>query len=676
MLHHQAFDNSFQANILIDVKSGNIILANAAACKLFGYSKKQLLTQSRSTIFNVKESSFIQMLKERVAEGHSTAFVSAIKKGGKSFPCEITSAVFKDEEGVEKSINTIADISQSILKQKNIDIKKAQIVADNIVLAKSKQKEIDIKKEKAVAHDIVVAKSKQKIIDLKLQKIVANDIIVALAKSDARLAENNEWIQYIAKTSYDVMWDWDIATDEIYVGDSIEEVFGYKIKNNGVNISDFSNCLIPEEKRTVEKKLLRALASGNKSWKDFFMFRRQDGSIASTTSRASIVRDEKGKAIRMIGAIQDVSNLQELEKKLNEHITIQEGQQFLQVAKIPLDVIWDWNLLTNEFFLGEGFEELFGYAIKNNKGTVNTDWTNCLHTDDREAVEIGLKNAIASSATSWEHTYRFIRADGSIANVFNRASIIRYEYGKAYRMIGSMQDLTKQHALEERLEQEIKLKEKQVAEAMEEAKENERLDIGKELHDNVNQLLGASKLCLDMAKQGGEGSAMYLNRSSQYTITAIEEIRKLTKGLTTDTIKNLGLCEAIENLVRETMEVDPLKVSCALKRFVEERVNDKFKLYAFRIVQEQLNNILKHAKATEVAIGLSQNKKLIVLTISDNGVGFDTTAQHKGIGIANIKSRAASYNGTADFVSEPGKGCALTVTFSATEPLLMACPNK
>ena len=82
---------------------------------------------------------------------------------------------------------------------------------------------------------------------------MAGNIILAQAKSDARLAENNEWIKYIAKTSYDVMWDWDIATGEIYVGDSIEEVFGYKVQNNTVNFTDFSRCLLPEEKELLKK---------------------------------------------------------------------------------------------------------------------------------------------------------------------------------------------------------------------------------------------------------------------------------------------------------------------------------------------------------------------------------------------------------------------------------------
>ena len=96
-------------------------------------------------------------------------------------------------------------------------------------------------------------------------------------------------------------------------------------------------------------------------------------------------------------------------------------------------------------------------------------------------------------------------------------------------------------------------------------------------------------------------------------------------------------------------------------------VTDKFKLNALRIVQEQLNNILKHAKATRVAINLLQNKKSILLTISDDGIGFDTTKKRKGSGLGNIKSRAASYNGTADFVSRTGKGCVLTVMFPLSD---------
>ena len=82
------------------------------------------------------------MLHKGTPEGQSASLVTAIKRTGKPFPCEITCSVFIDEDGIEKAIYTIADMRKSILRQKNIDTKKEKIVTDNIVLAKSKQKKL------------------------------------------------------------------------------------------------------------------------------------------------------------------------------------------------------------------------------------------------------------------------------------------------------------------------------------------------------------------------------------------------------------------------------------------------------------------------------------------------------------------------------------------------------
>jgi signal transduction histidine kinase len=229
------------------------------------------------------------------------------------------------------------------------------------------------------------------------------------------------------------------------------------------------------------------------------------------------------------------------------------------------------------------------------------------------------------------------------------------------------------HALaksDARLEEEIKSKDIQIADATADAKDTARSDIGKELHDNVNQLLGASNLYIDLAKKGGKDSELFLGRSSEYTLTAIEEIRKLTKRLTTDIIMNLGLCEAIENISRDTMEVYPVQITCRSKSFKEKTVNEKLQLVLYRILQEQLNNILKHAKASRVVITLSQTRQLITLSLSDNGVGFDTQKKSNGIGIENIKSRAMVFNGSVEVVSQPGKGCTLTSKFPI-KPILL-----
>ncbi|MDB5190458.1 MAG: domain S-box protein [Segetibacter sp.] len=388
-LHHLAFDNSLQANIIFTVSSGQIITANMAACKLFGYSKAELLTKGRETIFDVKKSSFKKMLSQRLAEGQSTALVTAIKKDGTFFPCQISSAIFTDK-GIEKGITTIVDLSENFLKQKNIDTKKEKIVAANIAIAQT--------------------------------------------KSDVRLAENNEWVKYIAKNSYDVMWDWDIATGEIYVGDSIVEVFGYKVKNNTVNFRDLKRCFLPEEKDTVENKLLEMLSSASKSWKDSFTFIRHDGSVAFTTCRASIVRDENHKAVRMIGALQDISRLQELENKLEEQ------KDLTEISKAPTDILWEWNISTNEVCIGEGFDDLLGCNQDNNCNS--KDWRSYLHPDDKAATEQGLQEAVESAEASWQYAYRFKKPDGSTARVFNKASIFRDAERKAYRVVGIMHDIT------------------------------------------------------------------------------------------------------------------------------------------------------------------------------------------------------------------------------------------
>lgn len=623
LLRHLAFDNSLQPNLISILNSGKILLANKAACKLLGYSMKELLTKTRSDIFDIKETEFKKLLKQKADNGQSVASVSIIKKNGKKISCEISSAVFIGMHKIKKTITTITN------KSKNI--------------------------------------KEQQIIDEEKEKVVAADIVIALAKSDALVAENNVWIKNIAKTSYDVMWDWNVLTGSIYVGDSVKETFGYPVKNNTITFNEFCKQLLPKDKEKVKKKLFETLATNAKSWNDAYILKCFDGSLTATVSRASIIRDDRNKVIRLIGATQDVSRVQHLEAKLEEKPSqqLQQNDLFNLAAKLSYDGIWDWNLITGVHYLGEGFETLFGTSLNDRSKAVS--WLDFLYPGDRAAVEEGIKAALDSQFTNWEQTFRFVKADGSTANVTCRANIIRNDAGKATRMIGVVHDLSPQRDLEEKLLQEIHLREKQITDAANDAKETERSNIGRELHDNVNQLLGASRMFLELAKQGGDNSAMYLGRSSEYTLAAIEEIRKLTKGLVSDIIRNLGLCTAIENLVEEIMAVNKVKISCSMKKFTENKMNEKFKLTVYRIVQEHFTNILKHANAKQVKLRLSENKAAVILNITDDGIGFDITKKKTGSGLTNIQSRVNAFQGKTEFISQPSQGCIMKVSFPITE---------
>ncbi|MCW3108540.1 MAG: domain S-box protein [Segetibacter sp.] len=683
-LHHLAFDNSFQANIIIAVSSGKIITANNAACNLLGYTKEELVTKNRADIFDINESSFKKMLKQRTAEGQSAALVNVIQKSGSQLVCEITSAVFMDEDGIEKSITTVADMSQSILKQKNINIINEKKVSDNIVLARSNQKKIDTKKEKIVADNIVLAKLKQKNIDAKKEKIVADNIILAQTESDARLVENNEWIKHIATTSYDVMWDWDVATGHIYAGDSLEEVFGYKVQNNNtVNFAHFSRCLLPEEKDTVEKKLLETLDSADKSWNDAFMFKRQDGSVASTKSRASIIRDKSGKAIRLIGAIQDVSSLQQLEKKLEEQITIQEenSETFFLAAKLSSDVIWDWNLLTDEMFIGEGFEELFGYDIKNNNGKIPiSQWENYLHPNDKEAVEKGLHDAIASSTANWESAYRFIRSDGSIAKVFNRAGIFRNADGKAFRMIGALQDITERKKTEREKELVIKELMKSNADLKQFSyitSHNLRAPLS-----NIQSIL--SIIDYSTLDKANEEMLKLLNISGKQlskTINDLTEILVIKNNVNAE-IRTIHLQDAFSNM-NKIFSVALNDADAKVFTDFKDAEIDFNETYFESILINLFSNAIKYRSPKRSLVirasSKNENNGNTIFRFSDNGTGIDidrhkdrlfglyqrfhNSIEGQGLGLYIIKSQIEALNGTIEIESTLNKGTTFIITF-------------
>jgi signal transduction histidine kinase len=115
------------------------------------------------------------------------------------------------------------------------------------------------------------------------------------------------------------------------------------------------------------------------------------------------------------------------------------------------------------------------------------------------------------------------------------------------------------------------------------------------------------------------------------------------------------------------MLINPVKILFTANDFIDSAWNDKFQLNIFRIIQEQLNNILKHAHAKKIYISIRECENDILVEISDDGIGFVTTKRTTGVGLTNIKSRSELFNGTLVLTSEPGKGTSLSITFHKTE---------
>jgi PAS domain S-box-containing protein len=338
------------------------------------------------------------------------------------------------------------------------------------------------------------------------------------------------------------------------------------------------------------------------------------------------------------------------------------------VAEVTNDCLWEWDLHTRElFWIDGGHRRVFGYQIVNAL-IPQSFWENHLHPDDKVRILNRLNRILSAGSTNtWEDEYRFQKADGAYAYVHDRAHIIYDVDGIASRMIGATQDISVRKSAEHKLlESERALvrerltRQKAMTHAALVAQEHERSEIGKELHDNLNQVLGAAKLYIEMAKTDDENREMCLEKSSGFIMHVIEEIRKISKTLSTPGMV-MGLFESIDILLDDLITVHAIKIEFQKKGVDEEELDERLQLTIFRIVQEQLTNILKHANATSATINLTKQGNEIVLLISDNGKGCDILKEGKGVGIINIRSRAELYHGTVTTISNPGEGYALEV---------------
>ncbi len=218
-------------------------------------------------------------------------------------------------------------------------------------------------------------------------------------------------------------------------------------------------------------------------------------------------------------------------------------------------------------------------------------------------------------------------------------------------------------AEEKLLKQELD-KQKLIAQAMVDAQERERAEIGKELHDNINQILSTTKLYLELAKNDNNQRLNLINRSAGNIHNAIHEIRNISRSLVPSSIGDLGLQDSVADLVSSIRMTKAIHVEFYPMGEIDARLTAKAKLTLFRIIQEQVNNVLKHSGARNLIIELilAETDGNIELSITDDGKGFDPGKMRKaGLGLSNITSRAELSGGKVNIQSAPGRGCKLRV---------------
>lgn len=475
------------------------------------------------------------------------------------------------------------------------------------------------------------------------------------------IEENVERFNLVSMATHDIVWDWNIKTGEVYSSKDGWRIILKEVEESGPGDDAGILAIHPDDLYKVKKIRDNIFSSKTQSLFEIeCRISSGDDKYAFVQDRGYVIRDKAGNPVRFIGATQDIT-----ERKNAEQKVFLSEQRFKSLVQSGSDLIAILDNEANYIYVSPTSKRILGYDPE--FFTAKNAFS-FIHPDDLQSTQLFFEKLKEDGSLDLP-PYRFQNGNGQWTWLeTNMIDLIDDEAVNG--IVANSRDITERKLSEEKAALEKIIRQKEITEAIISAQENERSQIGRELHDNVNQLLGATRLYIEMAGKDADNRDSYLQSSSAYTLNAINEIRKLSKTLITPLINEIGLVESVKDIIREIMQVHPLKIVFNTLNFDEKNLNEKFKLNLFRIVQEQINNTLKHANAKIMQIDFKQFSDNISISIGDDGIGFDPSISRKGIGINNVISRAELYKGKVVIDSEPGKGCTLIITFKKIDLLM------
>lgn len=203
-----------------------------------------------------------------------------------------------------------------------------------------------------------------------------------------------------------------------------------------------------------------------------------------------------------------------------------------------------------------------------------------------------------------------------------------------------------------------------------EAEEKERMRIARDLHDGIGQSLSAAKLNLssleNKLKLEEIESQSALRNAIDLVDESVKEVRAVSHSMMPNALLKQGLVAAVREFINRLSAIDNLKIDLEITG-LSERLEASTETVLFRVLQEIVSNIVKHANANHITIQIMKYESELTIMIEDNGVGFDTSKMHEfnGIGLKNITSRIEFLNGTVNFDSNPGKGTTVIIEIPA-----------
>ena len=337
-------------------------------------------------------------------------------------------------------------------------------------------------------------------------------------------------------------------------------------------------------------------------------------------------------------------------------------QRYKLLSLTTNEGIWDYNLETGLTYYNKSISRLFGYSKEDMHDNFSW-WRNNLHPSDKKRVIARLEKILKGKENTWWGEYQFRCKNGTYKLVLEKLYVVRDDKGRPYRIVGTMQDLTKIKKIEKKGEDEKIRQQREMTKAIMKAEEKERQEISDELNENINQVLATINLHIEQVKREADGYSRmeWLTNAQQLLRLSIENIRSVSKQLTPASLPFFGLLSSVEELLESMQKRTKIKFHFESDKNAEKKTDKEKKLLLYRIVQLQVKNIRLHASATRVLVQIECVNEKIKLSIKDDGKGFDPSKLKFGYGFSRIQRQTEAFNGSFSVKSSAGKGCKLEI---------------
>lgn len=493
---------------------------------------------------------------------------------------------------------------------------------------------------------------------IKIEGVIQD--VTERKRTENELLKGNERYLYATRATSDAIWDWDIINDHLYWGEGYEKLFGYRISSKIDNHIYSFEHIHPDDKQEVFSAIYTLINGTGDNWSGEYRYRMKNGEYAVVRDKAVVIRNRAGRATRMIGAMQDITE----QKKAVEELAKERKLLRVLIDNLP-DYIYVKDSHQRHMINNKANVAMLGFASE--EETIGKTISDMI--GDQAAIAFRNDDiALLSSGESiLNREEPIITKDGVWRWLLTTKIPLRDDNEKLIGLVGISRDITDRKKAEEELkEKNHQLKE--LSRHLQQVREEERKFLAREVHDELGQLASAVKMDIDWldVKLSAQNDVLYTNRIKHAASTAslmISTIRKIASDLRPGMLDELGLNASLEWKCNKFTSATG--INCTFQSTVDDtKLESHVKTELFRICQESLTNVMRHANASEVSVSFTHQDNQIELLITDDGKGFDIDKKTRTLGLIGMRERCLSINGKLTISSTLGKGTSIRTVIS------------